>query len=170
MSDPHAPLDASDEALAAAVGTGGGSEELLGLDDLAARAEMSPALLRTVAREGFLRPRAVDPDRYAMSDLETVRIGLRLVDAGLPLAEFLDLARRTDEAMRPIAEHAVELFVRFVRDPVLGSSLDEDEAAARLLTAYETMLPATEQLVGDHFQQLLLAAARDLMERETGAS
>lgn len=166
VTDPRPPIDASDEALAAAVAPADDPSSLLTLDELAAATELSPALLRTVVREGFLRPRETDPDRFSVADAETVRIGLRLVDAGLPLAEFLDLARRTDEAMRPIAEHAVELFARFVRDPVLGSTEDESEAAARLLDAYQTMLPATEQLVGDHFQQLLLAAARDRFERE----
>lgn len=170
MTDQPPRIDASDAALAAAVQPSTDPEELLTLEELATRTGLSLTVLRTVVREGFLAPRATDPDRFVVSDAETIRVGMRLVDAGLPLAEFLDLARRTDEAMRPIAEHAVELFARFVRDPVLGSSTSDEEAATRLLAAYEAMLPATEQLVGDHFQQLLLAAAREMMAPEHDAS
>jgi hypothetical protein len=161
--------DPSDAALAAAL-TPGDDGELVTLQQLADRADLSLPLLEAVAREGLLVARADDPPRYALRDAEVVRAGLALVQAGLPLGELLDLARRTDEAMRPIAEHAVELFVAFVRDPVLGTSADDDEAAERLVAAFRTMLPATEQLVGQHFRELLLAAARDLWSREAGGA
>lgn len=169
MSRPEgtAAHDASDEALAAALTTDGGGP-LLTLEELAERADLSLPLLQAVAREGFLVARVEDPPRYALEDAEAVRAGLTLVEAGLPLGELLDLARRTDDAMRPIAEHAVDLFVQFVRDPVLGTAADEGEATERLVAAFQTMLPATEQLVGQHFRELLLAAARDLWQREAG--
>lgn len=165
--DPPAEPGTSDQALAAALA---GDGELVTLEELAARSGLSHALLQAVARAGFLVARTEDPPRYAVTDLAAVRAGLTLVDAGLPLGELFDLARRTDEAMRPIAEHAVALFVEFIRDPVLGTATDAEEATERLLQAYGTMLPATEQLVGLHFRELLLAAARELWERETGGS
>lgn len=168
MTEPRLPqdADASDEALARVLAGGDG---LVSLEELARVTGLSLPVLQTVAREGLLVARATDPPRYAVEDAALVRTALDLVEAGLPLGEFLDLARRTDEAMRPLADHAVDLFVRFVRDPVLGTSGDDQEAAARLVAAFETMLPATQELVGRHFRELLLVAARERWERETGA-
>ncbi len=168
MSDTSRTLDASDEALAGALAPASDAGELVTLEELADRTGLSLPLLEAVAREGLLISRSEDPPRYAPADAEVVRAGLQLVEAGLPLGELLDLARRTDEAMRPIAEHAVDLFVQFVRDPVIGSAATDEEAATRLVAAFQTMLPATEQLVGQHFRELLLASARELWERETG--
>lgn len=160
------PLDPADAALVAALREDAVEGDLLTLPELAQQAQVSLPLLEALVREGLLTPRATGPIRLTLRDAQTVRAGLALVDAGLPLDELLELARRTDDAMRAVAEHAVELFLRFVRDPVRGTSPDEDEAADRLVTAFHTMLPATEQLVGQHFRQLLIAQARARLEQE----
>lgn len=160
------PLDPADAALVAALREDAVEGDLLTLPELAQQAQVSLPLLEALVREGLLTPRATGPIRLTLRDAQTVRAGLDLVDAGLPLDELLELARRTDDAMRAVAEHAVELFLRFVRDPVRGTSPDEDEAADRLVTAFHTMLPATEQLVGQHFRQLLIAQARARLEQE----
>lgn len=156
------PLDPADAALAAALAAPepDGASTLHSLEELAEAADLSLPLLEAIVREGLLVPRAEDPPRFALEDAEAVRAGLSLVEAGLPLAELLDLARRTDAAMRPVADHAVDLFVEYVRDPVHGTATSSDEAADRMLQAFELMLPATERLVGHHFRQLLVAAAR----------
>lgn len=163
-------LDPADAALAAALVTGpadGDEATLHTIEELAEVADLSLPLLEAIAREGLLVPRGEDPPRFAREDAEAVRAGLALVEAGLPLAELLDLARRTDTAMRGVAEHAVDLFVEFVRDPVHGSAASSDEAAERLLAAFQAMLPATERLVGHHFRQLLVATARRRIAEET---
>ncbi len=99
--------------------------------------------------------------RFSRADAEAVRAGLALVDAGLPLGELLDLGRRTDVAVREVADHAVDAFLRFVRDPVRGTARDDAEATERLVTAYRVMLPATERLVAHHTRRRLLAAAAE---------
>lgn len=156
------PLDPADAALAAALSApaGAGTDELCTLEELAEAAQLSLPLLEAITREGLLVPREEDPPRFALEDAEAVRAGLSLVESGLPLAELLDLARRTDAAMRPVADHAVALFLEYVRDPVHGTAASSDEAADRLVEAFQLMLPATERLVGHHFRQLLVAAAR----------
>ena len=175
MSEPiphdehHAPrdrvgqgLDASDAALAAAVADD--DEAPFDLEELAAEVGSTRALLEAVERAGLLLPHHLDEDgvpRYSRADARAVRSGLALLDAGLPLGELLDLARRTDSAIGEIADHAVEAFLRFVRDPVRGSSNDEREAAERLVTAYERMLPATEHLVAHHLRRRLLHRAAE---------
>lgn len=160
-------LDPSDEALVSALGTPGSAEELLTLDELAERTGASEALLGAIRREGFLIPRTVDgEERFSRSDVAAVRAGMDLLDAGLPLGELLDLGRRFDERLREVADHAVDLFVRFVRDPVRAGTADEEQAAARLLDAFSRMLPATGTIVAHHFRQLLLSRGLVRAQRE----
>lgn len=153
-------LDPWDRALLDAVAPDDGAGRLVTLDELSGSSGISLPLLEALAREGLLMPRTEEPEpRYDPEDAEAVRAGLSLVEAGLPLAELLDLARRMDEAMRPVAERAVDVFVRFVRDSVEATAADEDDAAERLVEAFRTMLPATDRLVGNHFRRLLLSHA-----------
>ena len=143
---------------------------LLTLPDLAKRSGLSLPLLEAVAREGLLLPRRSAPEpMYHPDDAAAVRAGLDLVDAGLPLGELLGVARQADEAMRPVANAAVEAFVRFVSDPVEGTAQTNEEAAARLVTAFESMLPAAGRLVAHHFQRLLLEAARERLQPDDEA-
>ncbi len=163
--DPR--LDRSDAALASAVADD--EDAPFDLDDLAAEVGATRTLLESVARAGLLLPHHVDADgttRYSRADAAAVRAGLTLIEAGLPLGELLDLARRTDAAVQEIAGHAVEAFLRFVRDPVRGSASSEDEAATRLVTAYRDMLPATERLVAHHLRRRLLAEAAERIAAE----
>jgi DNA-binding transcriptional MerR regulator len=168
MPDDASPsLDAPDAALAAAVVDD--DEATLDLDALAVEVGATRSLLEAIERAGLLVPHHVGDDgvaRYSAGDAQAVRAGLTLLDAGLPLGELLDLARRTDQAVRDISSHAVEAFLRFVRDPVRGTSLDDAEAAERLVTAYERMLPATEQLVAHHLRRRLLAEAAERVAQE----
>lgn len=174
-SDPD-PLPPADAALAAALsgplpGEDTDAEvELLTIEQLADHAELPASLLEAVEREGLLIPRTTDADddrRYTLADVEALRAGLALVEAGLPLDELFSLAREHTAAMRTIADHAVELFVRFVRDPIRSEATDDDDAAARLLAAFGHMLPATSTLVGHHFRRLLVNAAHDRLRERT---
>lgn len=160
---PEDDLDPWDRALLDALdGTG----DLATLDELAARAGVSLPLLEALARGGLLLPKATDPDRYDPGEADAISAGLQLVEAGLPLAELMNLARQMDEAMRPIAAQAVEVFATFVRDSVEATAESDVDAAARLVEAFRTMLPATSRLVGHHFRGLLLAQARARMTEE----
>ncbi len=153
-------MDARDQALHHAL-LAGAEDSLLTLSELADSSGLSLPLLEALAREGLLVPRLEDPEpRYQPVDAEAVKAGLEMVSAGLPLAELLEVARRADEAMRPVAEAAVDTFVRFVSDPVAGTARSQEEAAARLVEAFETMLPAAGRLVSHHFQRLLVDSAR----------
>lgn len=155
-----ANLDPWDQALLDALEGGANTEPPMTLEELAAKSALPLTLLEVVAREGFLRPVSDQPDRYDPRDLEPIQAGMEMVEAGLPLGELLDLARRVDAAMEPIAEQAVDVFARFVRDSVEVSSRDETEAADRLVRALTTMLPAAGRLVDHHFRALLVDRAR----------
>lgn len=146
----------------------GADTEVLTLEELAERSGLPTSLLEAVEREGLLIPRTTDDERrYTLADADALRAGLALVEAGLPLDELFSLAREHTAAMRTIANHAVELFVRFVRDPIRSQAATDEEAAARLLEAFSRMLPATSTLVGHHFRRLLVNAAHDRVQERT---
>ncbi|MDP8977211.1 MAG: MerR family transcriptional regulator [Actinomycetota bacterium] len=153
-------LEASDAALVTALSSPERSGRLLTREELAERTGMSPVLLEAIEREGLLAPRTVAGEaRYTADDAEAVRAGLAMLEAGVPLSELLDLARRHDEAIRSTADQAVDLFVRFVRDPILGSATSPQDASARLVTAFQGLLDATSSLVTHHYRSVLLALA-----------
>jgi DNA-binding transcriptional MerR regulator len=162
-------LDASEEALARALAAPLPGDDptagALTADELAARTGVSPTLLHALARQGLLTPRGEeDATRYSTGDAEVVQAGLALLEAGVPLSELLALARRHDAAMRATAEHAVDLFARFVRDPIRAGADDDGEVAARTVDALHRMLPATATLVAHHFRRQLLDAATERLE------
>ena len=166
-------LDAADEALAAAVSDAeaaphppSDNDQPFDIDELARRTGIPIALLQAVAREGLLVPNRHDgEDRYTAGDVEVAAAGLALLDAGLPLPEVMELARRHHDAMREVAERAVTLFDAHVRQPLRASGLPPEEAADRLVAAFQTLLPATMAIVGHHFQRTLLAVALEHIEQ-----
>ena len=162
--DPSRPPRRADAALADAVAAAedDGAASLT-LADVAATAGTDAAMVEAIARSGLLVPHHTDAAgiaRYTPGDVEAVRAGLRLLAAGLPLGELLTLATEADRALTDLADAAVEGFLRFVRDPVVGTR-PEDEAAVRLVKAYTTMLPATTAVVSHHFRRRLITRAAE---------
>lgn len=159
-------LDAADQALVGALAgevlnSAGG--ELLDLEALAERTGVPAGILRAVEREGLLVPRRVgDSEGYTQDDVAVARAGLVLLEWGLPLSELLDLARAHDQAMRDVAERAVDMFDTYVR--TAGGDPDGEQRARRLVEAFEALLPATATLVSHHFTRVLLSVALDHIE------
>jgi DNA-binding transcriptional MerR regulator len=159
-------LDAADEALVEAVVAGddeavGETEEFWTLAELGARAGVPETLLEALEREGVLVPRHQHGEaRYTEADLVALQAGLKLLAFGLPIGEVLDLARMHREAAREVAERAVTLFDRHIRQAHRG----DDEAAAELVEAFHALLPATVSLVAHHFRRILLAVAQEHIE------
>ena len=161
-------LDPADEALVAALVAPPDADEAperLTLDELASRTGVSPALLVAIEREGLLIPEINDGSAsYTASDAAIVEAGLRLLEAGIPLADLLELARAHDRAVRPIVERAVELFDRHVRRPLRDTEPAGEEAGKRLVDAFNATFGATTALVAHHFGSLLLATAQQRVE------
>lgn len=167
-------LDAADEALAGALAealpgddsTEGteGSDELLTLEEFAARTGIPEALIQVIERQGLLVAPPGDGPRYTAGDVRAASAGIALLEAGLPLDELLGLAKEHDRAARATAARAVELFDAYVRAPIRQQSGSEAEAAQRLVEAFRTLLPATTRLVAHHFQRVLLATAQARFE------
>ena len=161
-------LDPADEQLAAAVAgaEGGGSEELLDVEGLSARVGLPGALVESLVREGLLVPRRTDDEgeRFSAEDVETLGAGLKLVEAGLPMPELIELARRHHAMTREVASQAVELFDTYVRKPLRSAGLDDDVRAQRLVEAFGTLMPAVTTVVANHFRRVLLAVAQEHLE------
>lgn len=156
-------LERTDLELAAAVAAARGETEpqqLLTLEAFSAAAGVPASLIQAVEREGIRLGVAVDGEtRYSSADIRTVRGALRLLEFGLPLGDLLALAREANEAMLRLAERAVDLFDRYVREPIRDTAPSEEEAAAQLVEAFDALLPAVTDLVATHFRRVLLAAA-----------
>jgi DNA-binding transcriptional MerR regulator len=159
-------LDAADEALVEAVvaaseATSGESEEFWTLAELAQRAGVAVVLLETLERGGVLVPRRLHGEaRYTQADLTALHSGLKLLEYGLPLGEVLDLAREHQQAARLVAERAVTLFDRHIRE----ARRENGENADKLVEAFEDLLPLTVSLVAHHFRRILLAVAQEHIE------
>jgi DNA-binding transcriptional MerR regulator len=167
----HGELDAADEALAAAVAAPPADPELLTLEELAERTSIPLPLLQAVSREGLLVPRRQDGQAwFTTEDVAIAAAGLKLLEAGLPLPDVLALAKRHDQAMRDVAERAVALFDDHIRQPLRSSGLNDDDAARRLVEAFQALLPATVALVTHHFRRTLLAVAQEHIERVGAAA
>lgn len=156
-------LDDADAPLAAAVaGAQLGDAGLLSIEEVAARVGVPAALLEAVARERLIVAVERDGRRgYTTADVEVLRAGLRLLEAGFPLPELLALARRHHDSTRAIAADAVEMFDEHVRRPLLEADLSDDDRAEHLVAAFETLLPTVTALVANHFRRVLLDVAEE---------
>jgi DNA-binding transcriptional MerR regulator len=159
-------LDRADEDLALAVATAQapGDEPQLTLEELASRCGIPAPLLRGFLDSGLDLGRMVDGSVvYTEADVTMVRLGLGLLESGLPLTELLGIMQAHTAAMRRTAEQAVALFDTHVRRPIRARGGPDAEVAEMLVTAFESLLPAATALVAHHFRHVLLAVAEEHM-------
>jgi DNA-binding transcriptional MerR regulator len=149
---------------------GAPEEELLTLREIAERTKVPPALLRSLEASGVLRPRRVGTDlRYTIFDVRAVKMLLSLLGSGLPMEEFMRVAHVQLEAVDQVAEGAVELFVRYVRDPLRAQGLAEGEEAERMVAGFRLMLEATTLLLAYNFQRTVLSALQEEIDQSGSA-
>ena len=153
--------------LARAVAQEGAEEqELLTLGELADRSGIPEALLKSLEREGLLLGQVVDGEEaFTPDDVEIVKAGLAILDAGLPMSELMELAKQYHSAASVFAERAVEMFDEHVRRPIKDKAASEDEAAERLVAAFRVLLPSVTSLISDHFRRTLLRSAQAHLEK-----
>ncbi len=174
-----APGDRSDRGFAGPDGDGPGEPRTYSLAELAAQTGIPLALLKAVEAEGLLIPRRVGGvERYTDDDVAAASAGLLLLEWGIPLPDLLDLARLHRESTEEVARQAVDLFSRFVRDPLRADAAAGPAARPavrrghagvpavdRLLQAYAELLPAVSTLVAHHFTRTLVKTALDHVEQ-----
>lgn len=135
-------------------------EATLSPAEMAGRCGIPIPLLQAFIRNGLELGRQVDGEqRFTAGDVAMVRLGLRLLDLGLPLAELLALAKAHTQATRVTAERAVRMFDEHVRAPLRLSGTSEGEAAEHLVAVFDDSLAAVTELVARHFRQVLLSVA-----------
>ena len=156
------PVDA---ALVSAVAASG--ETGLTLEEVAERSGVPADLLRRLADEGLFLPADADSPRpYGPGDVQAVRSGLALMEAGVPIDKLLELGRSYQAAVDDVAEQAVALFDEYVRRPTRSGEGEEDPDAAseHVLEAFQQLLPAASSLVRLTFERALLRAARERID------
>lgn len=141
-------------------------EERLTLREVAARTRVPPSLLRSLEASGILQPRRLDDDRnYTVADVRAVRMLLSLISGGLPIEEFMEVARTQLTASAEVAQGAVDLFFQYVRDPLLGDTDPSEQEAEQLVAALALMLQATTTLISYNFQRRVLNGVQAELER-----
>lgn len=135
---------------------------------IAERTGVPPAVLRSFEASGVLRPRpGVDGvDTYTAADVDAVRALLALIGTGVPMEDFMAVADVQIAASREVAEGAVALFSRYVRDPLLAQGLPEEAEADRLVASLRLLVETTGTLLAYNFSRMVLEAAQDLVERD----
>jgi DNA-binding transcriptional MerR regulator len=121
--------------------------------ELALATGMPEALVASIQLAGLFEPiRVADEDRFSEADVAMARAALRILGAGFPLDELLALAVRHANATREIAEGAIDLFDRHVRER--GESQGDSVEAA-----FRELLPEATLLVALYFQRTLVSRA-----------
>lgn len=142
-----------------------GDDQRLTVNEVAERARVPPSLLRSLEASGLLRPlRAGDEAYYTAADVRAVRMVLTLVGGGVPLEDFMRVARTQIDAAATVAEGAVELFLRYVRQPLLDADLPPETEAARLVSALKAMLQAANGLVSYSVERMMLNLVEERIE------
>jgi DNA-binding transcriptional MerR regulator len=137
--------------------------ETLSLVELADRTRVPPAMLRSLEGSGIIRPDTTTGEpRFTTADVRAVNMLLSLIGGGVPMEEFMDVARVQIEAADTVAHGAVELFLRYVREPLLTSHLSQKEEASRLVASFRLMLQAVSELMAYNFQRVAL----DMLSKE----
>lgn len=148
-----------------------GDEERLSLREVAHRSRVPPSMLRSLEASGVLQPRHGDPDNpYTDADVRAVRMLLSLISGGLPIEEFMRVARTQLEAGETVAAGAAELFLEYVRQPLLAAGLPAEQEAERLLEAFRVMLQATTTLIAYNFQRMVENQVHDEIEKRGSAA
>lgn len=166
LLNSEATATAAAPALADTFSAAGVEEERLTLRQVADRTRVPPSMLRSLEASGVLQPRNdSDETPYSTADVKAVRMLLSLISGGLPIEEFMAVARTQIETNAAVAQGAIDLFFRYVREPMLDSGLPEDEEADQLVAALALMLQATTTLISYNFQRRVLNGISTELER-----
>jgi DNA-binding transcriptional MerR regulator len=156
-------------------GTGPGSgalvagptrQERLSLADLADRARVPPALLRSLEASGVLRPLPGDEARpYTASDVDAVRMVLTLIGGGVPMEDFMAVARVQIAAAEEVGRGATELFMRYIRQPLVASGKPRRAEAEELAAAFKQFVRTAAALIAYNIERTLVASVETELDR-----
>ncbi|MEY2569005.1 MAG: hypothetical protein QOE35_3534 [Actinomycetota bacterium] len=146
-------------------------QETLTLVELAERTRVPPSMLRSLEASGILRPQGDhDQPRYTTADVRAVRMLLSLLGGGVPMEEFMEVAKEQISALQHTADGAVEMFLRYIREPLLEAGLPQKEEAERLVAAFRLLMQAVSELLTYNFQRRAIAALHDAIDDRASRS
>lgn len=148
-------VEASSRAVASTPAVG--DDEHLDLHELSDRTRVPLAVLRSLEGSGVVRPRRGDEGAayYTAADVKAVRMLLSLLGVGLPMEEFMRLATIQLAAMQQVAAGAVELYSKYVGEPLRAAGLDKAEEEDRAEAAFSLLVQAATSLVAYSFERTL---------------
>jgi DNA-binding transcriptional MerR regulator len=134
----------------------GTDDEHLAPQELADRTRVPLAVLRSLEASGVIRPRrGSGGPYYTGADVRAVKMLLTLIGVGLPMEDFMRLARLQIATMQEVAAGAVELYVRYVGEPLRSAGLDPAEEEQRAEAAFSLLVQAATSLVAYGFERML---------------
>jgi hypothetical protein len=80
---------------------------------------------------------------------------LTLIGVGLPMEDFMRLARLQIATMQEVAAGAVELYAKYVGEPLRSAGLDPGEEEQRAEAAFSLLVQAATSLVAYSFERML---------------
>lgn len=143
------------------------SRELLTLGQIAQRSGVPPGMLRSLEASGVIRSLpGAGGARYTEEDVAAIHMLLQLIGTGLPLEEFLTLARGLIQPMETAAAEAVSAFRRYGLEigrseggSADGAARDAPPRSVPAEAALERMVHAATYLLAYHFERMLRLAA-----------
>lgn len=133
-----------------------GDDEHLDLHELSERTRVPLAVLRSLEASGVVRPRhAGDGPYYTGADVRAVRMLLTLIGVGLPMEDFMGLARLQIATMQEVAAGAVDLYAKYVGEPLASAGLDPAAEEDRAEAAFGLLVQAATSLVSYSFERML---------------
>lgn len=148
-----------DRAITAATPSAHQDDEQLDIHELAERTKVPLGLLRSLEASGVIRPRSRrGVAYYTGADVRAVRMLLSLIGVGLPLEDFMRLAHLQMATMEQVAAGAVELYSKYVEDPLLAGPGDPADLSQRADAAFGLLVQAATSLVAYSFERMLRGA------------
>ena len=131
-------------------------DEHLAPQELADRTRVPLAVLRSLEASGVIRARqGSDGAYFTGADVRAVKMLLSLLGVGLPMEEFMHLARLQIATMQEVAAGAVELYTKYVMEPLRAAGLDPHEEGERAEAAFGLLVQAATSLVAYGFERML---------------
>ncbi|HVW35361.1 MAG TPA: MerR family transcriptional regulator [Acidimicrobiia bacterium] len=131
-------------------------DDHLAPQELADRTRVPLAVLRSLEASGVIRARpGSGGPYYTGADVRAVRMLLSLLGVGLPMEEFMQLARLQIATMQEVAAGAVELYSKYVGEPLRSAGLDPHEEGERAEAAFGLLVQAATSLVAYSFERML---------------
>jgi DNA-binding transcriptional MerR regulator len=131
-------------------------DEHLAPQELADRTRVPLAVLRSLEASGVIRARQGSGGAYYTgADVRAVRMLLSLLGVGLPMEEFMQLARLQIATMQEVAAGAVQLYAKYVGEPLRAAGLNPKDEEERAEAAFGLLVQAATSLVAYGFERML---------------